>query len=147
MAKHVWEEVTEAAVDWMEANVKDIVAALRTPDGRSPFAADVSESDKLAFYRTKFFNEDGTPNDTGRAETLARVGVEGYVRIMRALGLDAEAKYRIPSPPQLVVGPTGAPVAAGSMPTLPPSPGGGVPAPSSGLPEVPAPEARQFFSG
>lgn len=82
--EHWLDDLAEDIFLWIQRE-SDVLAEALKAGGRSPFAARVSEQDKIAFYRQAFFNKDGSPNERGRAETLARVGVDGYAQIMSTL--------------------------------------------------------------
>lgn len=76
--KHLWEEAADEVVDWLLSMSSDIADALLF-HGRAPFAAQLSEAEKLAYYR------DVLAKPEGRDALMARVGVDGYVRIVAAL--------------------------------------------------------------
>ena len=88
---HPWDLAAQDLTDWLENEPDYYIQALRA-GYRTPFAADVSEQQKLDYYRRQIFmqNPDGTPdysrpNTTGRDMLLRRVGVEGYTQIMSAV--------------------------------------------------------------
>jgi hypothetical protein len=82
--RHHLDDLADDLFDWIEAQIEDLTRAFQA-GGRSPFAAPVSEAQKLAFYQRALFNKDGSPNEAGRKATMARVGPDGYVAIMRAV--------------------------------------------------------------
>jgi hypothetical protein len=83
--RHHWlDDLADDLFDWIRTETAVMTRALRS-GGRSPFAARVTEDQKLAFYRRALFNPDGSPNEQGRQQTLARIGVEGYATVMRAV--------------------------------------------------------------
>lgn len=101
--RHYLDDLADDLYDWVEAQIVALTNAFQA-GGRSPFAAPVSEADKLAFYKRALFNLDGSPNQAGRSATLARVGVDGYVAIMRAVTQSMQG---------------GLPEEAGEMPSVP----------------------------
>lgn len=92
MAKivHVWEEVPDELETWMQESVDYLYDEITSGGKSIPFAADTSEKDDLDYYRSRFFNADGTHNDQGRAEEYQRVGPNGYTRIIQALAHQAK---------------------------------------------------------
>ena len=95
LRSHWLDSLADDLHDWMQTEIDVMTRALRE-GGRSPFAARVTEADKLRFYQRAFFNPDGSPNQVGRQQTLARIGVEGYVTVMKALARNQGAG--IPEP-------------------------------------------------
>lgn len=82
---HVWEETPDNVEEWMDGMVNYLYGEI-TSDGKSvPFSAKLSEDRKLDYYRSRFYNPDGTPNEQGRAEEFARLGPEGYRDVVGAL--------------------------------------------------------------
>lgn len=81
---HVWTQVAEDVKDWI-TNEAPIITEMIRGDEQAPFAADISEKQKRAYYMAKFFNPDGSENAEGRAQELQRVGIPGYVQIMHDL--------------------------------------------------------------
>ena len=76
---------------WLETEPDYYIEALRG-GYRAPFSANVSEAQKLDYYRRQVFmqNPDGTPdytkpNEAGRDMLLKRVGVDGYTQILHAV--------------------------------------------------------------
>ena len=113
---------TDLAV-WLDQTSTQIAAAM-APAGVAPFAAPLSETEKLDYYRNQLFNPDGTPNLQGRAAQMARMGPEQFTQVFRAV-LRAYPFLKLPTPPGM--GPQAAPETQ-ATPAAPPSP---VPAPFS----------------
>lgn len=85
MAKiHPLDVLAEDLADWIEHISDELVAAMLDGDA-APFAAALSEKQKLAYYDLEFFNPDGTPNLQGRADQMRRLGVDGYVKTMQTV--------------------------------------------------------------
>lgn len=109
--RHYLDYLADDLYEWVQAEIEALTDAFQA-GGRSPFAAPVSEAQKLAFYQRALFTKTGEPNQAGRAATLARVGVDGYVQIMRAVtqsmqgGLPEEAG-EMPSVPEPAEGEAG----------------------------------------
>lgn len=76
-----YQSLIEAATEFME-NTPDQLVDLFLGGENSPFAADLSPADKIAYYESKFFNPDGSPNQIGRQEELARLGVADYIKTL-----------------------------------------------------------------
>jgi hypothetical protein len=104
---------------WIDQTATRIAAAM-APQGVSPFAAQITDEQKLQYYKNQLFNPDGSPNTQGRNAEVQRLGPEGFTQVYKAV-LKAYPQLRIPTPPGMV----GAP-ATQAAPTPPPSP---VPAP------------------
>jgi hypothetical protein len=90
-AIHPWDLAAADLTYWLENEPSYYVDALRA-GYRTPFSADVTEQQKLDYYRRQIFmqNPDGTPNysqpnTSGRDMLMKRVGVEGYTQIMSAV--------------------------------------------------------------
>ena len=107
---------TDLAV-WLDQESGRLAAAM-APQGISPFAAPVSEEQKLQYYRDQLFNADGSPNLQGRDQQMQRLGPQGFTQVYKAV-LKAYPDLRIPTPPGM----------AGGAPTMatPPPPPSGVP--------------------
>jgi hypothetical protein len=118
-AQNLLDAVANDLAIWLDQESTRIAAAM-APQGSAPFAAQLSEEQKLQYYRAQLFNADGTPNTQGRAQQIARLGPEGFTQVYKAV-LKAYPDLRLPSPP----GTTGGP-ATQVVPPAPPSP---VPAP------------------
>jgi hypothetical protein len=82
--RHYLDDLADDLFEWIQEEIEALTLAFQA-GGRSPFAAPVSERDKLAFYTRALFNKNGSPNEAGRKATMARVGVDQYVAIMRAV--------------------------------------------------------------
>lgn len=83
-ARHYLDELSDDLYEWIEDMADAMVLAFRA-GGRAPFAAPVTEAQKLAYYRDLLVNKDGSSNQAGVAQTLARVGPDGLVEILTAL--------------------------------------------------------------
>ena len=77
------EDVAQDLAEWIDRTANEV--ALAFAPGRAPFAARATEEEKLAYYAHKLFNPDGTPNDKGRAEEIARLGAENFGRVYKAV--------------------------------------------------------------
>lgn len=94
MAKqpHPFDVVSDELQSWLDEESKYYIQAL-VGDYQAPFAAQVSEKEKLDYYRRQVFvmNPDGTPNyeqpnPEGRKQLIERVGIDGYASIIKAVG-------------------------------------------------------------
>lgn len=118
---------------WID-NTAEAVATAFAP-ARAPFSANITEQQKLDFYRTRLFNADGSPNAQGRAEELARLGPEGFARVYKAVVAQHPELKPPPEPPIEVPEqwPTMPPGPQSGGPNLPPGP----PGPPGAAPGVP----------
>jgi hypothetical protein len=82
---------------WIDDTANQIALAL-SPQGVSPFAAQITEQQKLEYYKNQLFNPDGTPNLQGRAQQIQRLGPEGFAQVYKGV-IKAYPSLRIPSPP------------------------------------------------
>ena len=78
------DEVANDLAVWLDETATAIAVAF-TPQGVSPFSAQLSEREKLEYYRSQLFNPDGSPNSTGRTAQLQRLGPEGFARVYKAV--------------------------------------------------------------
>jgi hypothetical protein len=89
--EHPFDGIAQDLQDWMTGEVNYYVEAMRG-GYRSPFSADVSEKDKLDYYRRQMYvvKPDGAvqydqPNAAGRDKLLKSVGVQAYAEIYDAV--------------------------------------------------------------
>jgi hypothetical protein len=85
---------------WLDQESTRIAAAM-APQGVAPFSADLSEEQKLQYYRDALFNPDGTPNLSGRQEQIARLGPQSFTQVYKAV-IKAYPSLRLPTPPGAV---------------------------------------------
>jgi hypothetical protein len=141
------DEIANDLAIWIDQTATEI--ALAFAPTRAPFSANVTEEQKLQYYRSQLFNPDGTPNAAGRTAQLQRLGVEGFGIVYKAV-IKRWPELRIPSPEPISVPeqwphqqapappgpPPGAPAAPPGPPGgLPPGPGGTAP-PMPGRPPI-----------
>jgi hypothetical protein len=88
---------------WLDQESTRIAAAM-APQGNAPFAAQISETDKLEYYRAQLFNPDGTPNLQGRQQEMQRLGPQGFTQVYKTV-LKAYPQLRLPTPPGMPSGP------------------------------------------
>lgn len=112
---------------WVDQTA-DAVASAFAPS-RAPFSANITEQQKLDFYRARLFNPDGSPNVPGRSEELARLGPEGFGRVYKAV-VDHWPELKPPEQPPIEV--------PEQWPTMPPGPPPGSPGMPPGPPGAPA---------
>jgi len=128
---------------WIDQTSTEI--ALAFAPTRSPFSADVSEEQKLEYYRQRLFNPDGSPNAAGRDQEMQRLGSDGFAQVYRAV-VKRYPDLRIPTPEEMAP-PLEVPE---QWPQMPPAPPGAPPGLPGGLPPgpaaVPPPSARPPFA-
>lgn len=98
------EEVANDLALWVDQTATEV--ALAFAPGRAPFAANMTESQKLDFYTRQLFNPDGSPNVQGRAQQVARLGVEQFAQVYQAV-VRANPELKPPPVPPLAVPPMG----------------------------------------
>ena len=79
----MYDEIAQDVAVWLDEISTEI--ALGLAPARAPFSANITEEQKLAFYKTRLFNADGSPNQAGRAEEIARLGAEGFGNVYQAV--------------------------------------------------------------
>lgn len=90
---------------WLDQTATRIAAAM-APQGTAPFAAQLSDTQKLEYYRDQLFNPDGTPNVAGRQAQIARLGPQGFTQVYKAV-IRMYPQLRIPTPPEAGAPPPG----------------------------------------
>lgn len=105
---------------WLDRESTRIAAAM-APQGVAPFSAQLSDEQKLEYYKAQLFNADGSPNVQGRQQEMTRLGPEGFTQVYKAV-LKAYPNLRIPTPPGMAGG-------APATQALTPPPASPVPAP------------------
>ena len=101
----MFDDIALDLADWIDRTAEEIAQAM-APRGVQPFAAQMSSQQKMDYYRSRLFNPDGSPNMTGRAAELQRLGPEGFANVYKAV-LQAHPELRQASAP--TPGPVGAP--------------------------------------
>jgi hypothetical protein len=119
------DEIANDLALWIDQTSTEI--ALAFAPTRAPFSANVTEEQKLEFYRTRLFNPDGTPNEAGRQAELQRLGTTGFTQVYKAV-IHRYPDLRIPMPEVDLTVPD-------QWPQPPPS--GGPPPPIPSLPSGP----------
>ena len=82
--QHWLDDIGDEVTARMDDNVEWLTNAFLS-GSRAPGAADISEEEKLDYYRRKMFKDDGTPNEQERSNILNRVGIKNYTEIIKAL--------------------------------------------------------------
>jgi len=85
---------------WID-NTADEIARAFAP-GRAPFAAPITEAQKLEYYKDRLFNPDGTPNADGRQAEIQRLGTHGFAQVYKAV-INAYPQLKLPTPPEITV--------------------------------------------
>jgi hypothetical protein len=106
-SKHPFDEIADEVLTWLNEEPEYFIEALRGGH-QTPFSADVSESQKMDYYRRQVFmqNPDGSvdftkPNGEGRDLLIKRVGIKGYTDIMSQVMPNSRGGIRqlpLPSP-------------------------------------------------
>lgn len=102
-SQNVLDQISNDLALWIDQTATRIAAAM-APQGTAPFAAQLSETDKLEYYRAQLFNPDGSPNVQGRAPLIARLGPEGFTLVYKAV-MKAYPQLKLPTPPGMTQGP------------------------------------------
>jgi hypothetical protein len=90
------------------------IAEAMSAGGTAPFAAQITEQEKLNYYTAALFSPDGTPNMQGRAREMQRLGPEGFASVYKAV-IHAHPNLAIPAPPP------GATIPPSEFPTIGPA--------------------------
>lgn len=102
---------------WID-NTADEVARAFAP-ARAPFSAQITEEQKLGFYKDRIFNPDGSPNQAGRQAEIQRLGAEGFGHVYQQV-LARYPELRPPPQAEIEVPEQWPP--AGPAPAGPPGP-------------------------
>jgi len=94
----LFDSVANDLAVWLDQTSSQIALAM-APQGVAPFAAPLSETQKLEYYRDQLFMPDGEPNLQGRAQQMARLGPQGFTQVFKAV-IRAYPMLRVPTPPQ-----------------------------------------------
>lgn len=122
-SSNVLDLVAEDLALWVDEVAGQLVEAM-SAGGTAPFAAQITEQQKMDYYLSQLFNPDGTPNLQGRAKEMQRLGPENFAMVFKAV-IKAHPNLAIPAPPPGAPIPT--PFDAGigpqgpSLPGLPPA--------------------------
>jgi len=88
---HPFDDIADEVLRSIEEDTDFYVEELRG-DSRSPFSADVTEAEKMDYYRRQAFGEnpDGTidftkVNAQGRQNLINRLGTRGYAEVMTTI--------------------------------------------------------------
>lgn len=90
--QHWWDDVGDDVVTRMQ-NDEDWLYNAVLGGERAPGSADLSEAEKLDYYRRHFFNPDGTPNDDERAKIINRVGLQRFGEIFAEVTSNKSAPF------------------------------------------------------
>jgi len=110
------EDVANDLALWIDQTATEV--ALAFAPGRAPFAANLTEQQKLEFYSRQLFFPDGSPNVQGRAQQVQRLGPEQFAQVYQAV-VRAHPEWK-PPPSEPIAVPEEWP---GAPPMMPP-PGG-----------------------
>lgn len=94
----IFDEVARDLAIWLDQTANEIAIAM-APRGLSPFAAKLTEEQKLAYFTRQFFNDDGSVNHGGRSRLLQQRGAEETAKIYKAV-ITAHPELRPPGFPQ-----------------------------------------------
>jgi hypothetical protein len=139
------DDVANDLGQWINDTANSV--ALAVAPGRAPFSANISEEQKLDYYKSRLFNPDGSPNAVGREAEFQRLGVQGFSQVYKAITA-RWPELRVPSPPAIEVPeewpkaapPPGPPPGAAGPPSAPPgAPPGAPPFPPPGPQGPPRP--------
>lgn len=75
--------VADELANWLDSTSEYLATAMRA-GGRAPFAAPLSEREKLDYYMKQLFLPNGEPNREGRERLAARLGLREYARVLQA---------------------------------------------------------------
>lgn len=128
------DEIANDLALWIDQTSSEI--ALAFAPTRAPFSANISEEQKLEFYRARLFNPDGSPNLAGRNEEMQRLGSDGFAQVYKAV-IKRYPELRVPTPEDVSIPEQWPAVRPPGPPTPPGPPPGGPPGPPGGPPPMP----------
>jgi hypothetical protein len=82
--QHLFDELATDLAQWIE-DTADALADAMSDGGQVPFAAVVPQAQKVEYFREQLYLPDGSLNQPGRADLLARYGPDGYAGIVRTV--------------------------------------------------------------
>jgi hypothetical protein len=89
--QHPFDSVADQTLEWIQETTDYAVEALRG-GYRTPFSANITEAQKLDYYRRKLFtqNPDGSidfskPNLAERDKLLKKLGTKNYAEVMTTI--------------------------------------------------------------
>jgi hypothetical protein len=126
------DEVATDLAYWIDDTANKV--ALAFAPGRAPFSAELTEQQKLEFYKRQLFEPDGSPNQAGRARQIDRLGAENFSRVYKAV-VQAYPELK----PAEVGPPTEVPAEWPQPPPMPPMMPPGPPPPGPPMPPMPMP--------
>jgi hypothetical protein len=85
---------------WIDQTATEV--ALAFSPARAPFSAQITEEQKLSFYKNQLFLPDGSPNQQGRQQEIARLGAEGFGQVYKAV-VSAYPQLKPAPPPEIEV--------------------------------------------
>ena len=89
--------VADDVAIWLE-NISSVIADAMKPQGLAPFAVQLSDAQKLLYYRDRLFLPDGEPNMQGRTEEMNRLGPTGFRLVYKEV-TKAFPNLQLPTPP------------------------------------------------
>ena len=103
--QNLYDSVAGDLLDWLQSESKWYADQMRSGSGKSPFAAETSEKEKLDYYRRQMYQvkPDGTvqydkPNAQGRQALMQRVGIDGYTQIYNTVKPPGPGRREITDP-------------------------------------------------
>jgi hypothetical protein len=98
------DQLADNLAEWV-LEVSDQMAEAIIGGMSAPFAAPVSEKDKLEYYTRQLFQPDGSPNYQGRVQEMQRLGPEQFVVVLKQV-LKAHPQWKQPTatPPEGAAG-------------------------------------------
>src|SRR3954465_9161333 len=92
---NMMDDIADDLAVWIDKTATEV--ALAFAPGRAPFSANITEQQKLDFYKDQLFNQDGSPNAQGRQALFARLGADGFAAVYKAV-LKAHPELSPPPP-------------------------------------------------
>lgn len=96
-SQNMLDGVAEELSYWID-DIANQLAEGMSAGGTAPFAAQITEDDKLRYYTKAFFNPDGSPNLQGRAQEMQRLGPENFALTFKDV-IKAHPNLAVPPPP------------------------------------------------
>jgi hypothetical protein len=96
------DDVASDLAFWIDDTANKV--ALAFAPGRAPFSAPITEQQKLEYYTRQLFNPDGSPNQAGRGQQIARLGAESFAQVYKAV-IAAHPELKPPTEPTMEVPP------------------------------------------
>lgn len=83
--QNVLDQIAEELGEWIESTADALAEALVSSGDVAPFAANLTENQRLAYFSAQMYLPDGSVNLEGRNQLLQSLGPDGYSAVARTV--------------------------------------------------------------